>query len=649
MHLFTSAICLIFTFAFVTSDGIKNIYNVTREQPENSASLEYHDAIQCPVVKPTSASDSKVYQDPKEACKHGKERDYEKSSKTDIDEEREIPKIKQDVVKQVETTEKLKEDIYESVKVPEGSGTDPPIHMTDLETRQIDGLSEEIYIVSEVECKETAKEISCGKKEDITKLKVDKIEEIGPSKVEETSFLIEVRNGSVNVSDDKTGIVIELEVKNVTINESTKNVTINESTTFFTRNESTNMTKEPLSSEDKNKISQNQEEVTEPPSEPPCLFWPQCSMDRLNNTIGEMTEALTSFSLEIYKEVSKRDSRPNLVIAPFSIALTLSHLMLGSGRQFRDHMLDTLYKGLSNYHCVHEGIRNLTKIYSFLSASEFFFTKDIQINDGFLNQSLQYYGSHGLPLGENNKRNVKLINKWVSKNTGNHIKTLIEELPSDLQLLLVNVVFYQGKWISRFDPKLTKKDVFFTPSSSAVKVPMMNSNKYPLQIIRDTYLKAQVARFRLSHDFSLLLFVPNARDPNALVNVEKSLTPTVLDIVITNLLEAPERAVSVSMPRLKLDSDYGLIETLSLLGFDQIFDSPDLCALSTKPDLIVNDVHHRAVLEVQEDGVTAAAATAITLARTVTVFTVKRPFFFILINDKNRMPYVLGRVTDPSQ
>ncbi|XP_075436737.1 LOW QUALITY PROTEIN: plasma protease C1 inhibitor [Ascaphus truei] len=371
--------------------------------------------------------------------------------------------------------------------------------------------------------------------------------------------------------------------------------------------------------------------------------------DHLDNATGDLGRALTTFSLRLYQTLSKRDPRPNLVIAPISIALTLSHLLLGARGETQDAMVKTLYEGLKDVECVHEAIRNLTKSDSFLSASEIFYAPDISLNAGFLQQSLQFMGARGQPLGPDPEQNLRIINKWVSEKTGHHIPNLLQEQPMDLQLLLANAVYYQGKWQSRFDPALTRKDLFFRPLSNPVKVMMMNSHKYPLQSVTDAHLQAQVARFPLSHNFSLLLLVPVSHAPDALGQMEKRLTQEVVDILVKRLQNSAPRATSVTLPRLQLDSDHGLTEALSMLDLHTLISSPDLCALSSHPDLAVSDVRHRAVLEITEDGVTAAAASSVSLARTLAVFAVRRPFIFILTTDRTGVPLLLGRVTDPSQ
>ncbi|CAJ0924587.1 unnamed protein product [Ranitomeya imitator] len=183
----------------------------------------------------------------------------------------------------------------------------------------------------------------------------------------------------------------------------------------------------------------------------------------------------------------------------------------------------------------------------------------------FSSQSERFYGSKGIQLQKDKKKNLSKINNWVSRVTNNLIPSVFKELP-DFELMLMSVIYYQGKWMNQFDPKLTKKENFKTTSSGSVRVPMMNNHKYPLQSLRDAHLQAQVARLPLSDNYSLIIFLPLSQGKEGLKNVESQLTEEILNLLITQLEEKSPRATTISIPKLKLDSEFRLTETLSLLG-----------------------------------------------------------------------------------
>lgn len=83
----------------------------------------------------------------------------------------------------------------------------------------------------------------------------------------------------------------------------------------------------------------------------------------------------------------------------------------------------------------------------------------------------------------------------------------------------------------------------------------------------------------------------------------------------------------------------------SLSDFGFFYDA-DLCEISTDKELAVSSAHHRAVLEISEEGVEAAAATVVSLARTANIFEVSQPFLVAVMRD-NGFPVFMGRINNP--
>lgn len=83
----------------------------------------------------------------------------------------------------------------------------------------------------------------------------------------------------------------------------------------------------------------------------------------------------------------------------------------------------------------------------------------------------------------------------------------------------------------------------------------------------------------------------------------------------------------------------------SPLAYGIFFDA-NLCGISEKEELAVSSARHRAVMEISEEGVEAAAATAVSLARTANFFEVQQPFIFAVVNEK-RLPIFMGRINNP--
>ncbi|GIY06908.1 serpin B6 [Caerostris darwini] len=76
----------------------------------------------------------------------------------------------------------------------------------------------------------------------------------------------------------------------------------------------------------------------------------------------------------------------------------------------------------------------------------------------------------------------------------------------------------------------------------------------------------------------------------------------------------------------------------------------DLSGMSDCADLSVSDVVHKAVVEVNEEGTVAAAATAVMINKRCMVhepeFTVNHPFLFMIIDTKSNVNLFTGKIVE---
>ncbi|KHJ76839.1 hypothetical protein OESDEN_23541 [Oesophagostomum dentatum] len=99
---------------------------------------------------------------------------------------------------------------------------------------------------------------------------------------------------------------------------------------------------------------------------------------------------------------------------------------------------------------------------------------------------------------------------------------------------------------------------------------------------------------------------------------------------------------------MKIESDYKLKDALMKMGIIELFkDTADLSGITKSAPLKVSDADHRAIIEVDEDGTTAAAATTIKMIPMMLIleepvqFVADHPFLFILTKDRN--PLFMGQ------
>ncbi|XP_021532103.2 plasma protease C1 inhibitor [Aotus nancymaae] len=355
-------------------------------------------------------------------------------------------------------------------------------------------------------------------------------------------------------------------------------------------------------------------------------------------------DALIDFSLKLYHAFSAmKKAETNMVFSPFSIASLLTQVLLGAGDTTRTN-LESVLSYPKDFTCVHQALKAFTTK-GVTSVSQIFHSPDLAIRDTFVNASQSLYSSSPRVLGNNSDANLELINTWVAQNTNNKISQLLDSLPVDTRLVLLNAVYLSAKWKTTFDPTKTTMEPFHF-KNSIIKVLMMNSKKYPVAHFIDQTLKAKVGQLQLSHNMSLVILTPQNLK-HRLEDVERALSPSVFKAIMKKLEMSKFQPTLLSLPRIKVTTSQDMLSIMEKLEFFDFSYDLNLCGLTEDPDLQVSAMQHQTVLELTETGVEAAAASAISVARTLLIFEVQQPFLFVLWDQQHKFPVFMGRVYDP--
>ena len=114
------------------------------------------------------------------------------------------------------------------------------------------------------------------------------------------------------------------------------------------------------------------------------------------------------------------------------------------------------------------------------------------------------------------------------------------------------------------------------------------------------------------------------------------------------------REIRLTLPRFKMEFEEEMIPFFQQLGVTDLFNSrANLKDIAENDDLYVDDVKHKAVIEVNEEGSEAAAVTLVGLVTksagpTPIRMKFDRPFYFIIQDKLHNINLFMGRVVDPS-
>ena len=106
--------------------------------------------------------------------------------------------------------------------------------------------------------------------------------------------------------------------------------------------------------------------------------------------------------------------------------------------------------------------------------------------------------------------------------------------------------------------------------------------------------------------------------------------------------------LSLKLPKFKIEFEAELVKTFKALGVKEIFGAANFQEMIDREDVRVDSILHKAVVEVQEEGAEAAAATAVVMTRSPSkIIEFDRPFLFIIQDVNHKIPLFMGRIVDP--
>lgn len=368
--------------------------------------------------------------------------------------------------------------------------------------------------------------------------------------------------------------------------------------------------------------------------------------------------ATNAFGLDLYRQLHAEGE--NLFFSPASIAYALSMTGAGARGLTADEMDRVLHLPADDAR-VAAGFGGLMTALTAANehatlnlANRLYGQRGLGFSPEYLALLDRHYGAglEQIDFRADPAAARRTINAWVEEQTANKILNLLApgSLDGGTRLVLVNAIHFLGTWQEPFPVEATADAPFHRERGGEVSVPFMHvtgrfgyAEKNGVQILALPYQGGAL---------EMVLVLPAAGTPLAAVEAR-------LDAgVLAGWLAAPTPAsVAVGLPRLHLETKFDLAGTLQAMGMPTAFTpAADFSGLTTGGNaLAIDEVVHKAYLDVDEKGTEAAAATGVvmrvTSARPVEepkVFTADRPFILVIRHRASGAVLFMGRVADPS-
>ena len=248
----------------------------------------------------------------------------------------------------------------------------------------------------------------------------------------------------------------------------------------------------------------------------------------------------------------------------------------------------------------------------------------------------------------------KYINDIVSADTHDRIKDLIPSggINVNTKSVLTNAIYFKAPWDDRIH-KADNKLSFHKLDGSNVDVDYLYvSARYEYMVDENDLYQAVSVPLR-DDDFNVMFVLPADGKFN---DVQAALNGDIMGNIFSKL--AKDSEINLKFPTYSFETSLKLKKPLKELGMDKAFeaDQADFSKMTSDANsLFIGDVFHKTFVGLDENGVEAAAATAVlmvgngTPGEEIIDLNLDKPYFFIIYESDSKTPLFVGRVMDPSK
>jgi len=329
------------------------------------------------------------------------------------------------------------------------------------------------------------------------------------------------------------------------------------------------------------------------------------------------TDGINTMNFDMLSQYGKQNS----FFSAYSIDIALSMLANGAGGTTKQEILNALYT--SDTDTQNKNLSELRKELlksdkTFTTANSIWLDKDYPLGNNadkdFFEPLKTYYNTEKNVTNLQSEETLGNINSWVDSNTKHIIPKILDApLAEDVKMILLNAVAFERQWVYPFAPGLTQKENFY-------------GNKETKETDMMSFFDKHSFRYTVQHDMQCIELPYQDSDIAMDIFLSEDKTNNTYDLfqklsneeklkMFENLGKAGYQTMkTVKLPKFTFETaseDLFIKKKLKNLGINQVFNS-DNCDLNTlNPELYVDEVLHKAKIEVMESGTKAAAVTAI--------------------------------------
>ncbi|KAM6298981.1 leukocyte elastase inhibitor A-like [Aegotheles albertisi] len=373
-----------------------------------------------------------------------------------------------------------------------------------------------------------------------------------------------------------------------------------------------------------------------------------------------LSAANAKFCLDFYRELSKRKSNENIFFSPLSLSAAFGMVVLGA----RGNTLTQIEKCEeagevhSQFQALLAAVSEPRPGCSLTIANRLFGEVTYPFFQQYLDSTKKFYRAEleAVNFKHTEEEAREKINFWVENETKGKIKGLFAAgfIDPTTVLVLVNAIYFKGKWEVEFEKEDTKETYFHLNKNEKRTVQMMFQEGYFNMAIIDELKMKVIELPYFNNELSMFILLPEVvcEDFTGLEQLECTLTHEKL-AEWTSWNRMQPLKVKVYLPQFKMEESYVLNKTLQEMGVMNVFDwgKADLSGISGKDGLAVSKAIQKSFVEVNEEGTEAVGAMGLVAVPlccpTSYEFKADHPFLFFIRHNPTDTILFFGRYSSP--
>ncbi|MFC4871000.1 serpin family protein [Negadavirga shengliensis] len=372
----------------------------------------------------------------------------------------------------------------------------------------------------------------------------------------------------------------------------------------------------------------------------------------------EMVFSSSKFALDLFHQLQKTEA-VNQFFSPYSIHQALSMTMNGNEGEVLEEFVRILrYEGMGLEEA-NKAAKELTQFLMDLDpkvkmsiANAIWYKEEYEIFPPFKETVMNSYRAEVAGLDMLNPQSVNIINQWIENKTEGIIKDMLDQIPPNAVMYLVNAIYFKGDWKYRFPASKTQKEPFHINPHQEVQVNMMQlEDAATFRYFRENNLQYIEIPYSTGQ-YNMGVIISDGHD------LDQELESLTFEKLETWRENAQETNFILKMPKFKMQYKMeNMKDDLIEMGLELPFHfHPDnFTRLFSNPtdQLKISRVIHDAFIEVDEKGTEAAAATVVEIIERVSypptpsVLTLDKPFLFFIQENHSGAILFMGKLGNP--